>query len=171
MATFSQLISFAHSRLQSFQHRFYWYSQWWTGAAVLHYLVKTEWSCHSLIYGNEDLNSKASGPRSGSSVLNLSNTYPSAANRSSVPWIALNWLCIKIPVFLKQSIMVVSSSVNHGYLSIIMPPSMLMFGNSLLVLIALIFLQIALAQYLALNNRITPWSISYRMRLCLEVKR
>ena len=62
----------------------------------------------------------------------------------------------KFLFFLKQSIMVVSCSVNHGYLSIIMPPSMFMFGNSLLVLIALILLQIALAQYLALNNRITP---------------
>lgn len=50
-------------------------------------------------------------------------------------------------------------SVNHSRSNIIMASSMVMFGNSMLESIALKYLQVALAQNFAFNDRITPWSM------------
>ena len=96
---------------------------------------------------------------SWSSILNLSMIYATCTNGSSVSRGESCWLYIEIPTFLKQLTMVISSSVDHDSSSIIIASSIVMFANSLLELIALIYFRITLVWHLAFNDRITRWPI------------
>ena len=53
-----------------------------------------------------------------------------------------------------------SDSVDNDCLSIIIASSIVIFGNSLLESIALMYLKVNLVQYLAFKDRIARWSIS-----------
>ena len=67
--------------------------------------------------------------------------------------------------------MVVSDNVNHDCSSIIKASSMVIFGNSLLESLTLIYLWITLARYLAFIDRITPWSIGCFREVVFEDKK
>ena len=104
-----------------------------------------------------------SGARLGSRALNSQNTSVSYVNGSSLSWVEINWLHVKIPTFLKPLMMVVSASVNHACSSIMMESSMVVFGNSSLKSIVLMCLRITLRisfdYYLAFKDHITFWFI------------
>ena len=72
----------------------------------------------------------------------------------------LNWVEFVLKSPLIWSKVDVSSSVDHDCLSIMMASSTVMFGNSLLELIVLIYLWIILAWCLGFNDFRTPWFIT-----------